>query len=557
MSTFKNLLLLISLGLTLGARAESLATFERKAEMEPKNAKAQFNLGVVAMQNGALDKAEAAMAKTVKLDPSDAEAWELYGNVLLARKKLAPAVEAFETATGLNAKLQESWSGLGRASLVLGQPDDLKRAVRAFEQQAKLDSGNIAVWNNLGVARGRSGDDEGAIKAFEKAGPMGSRNLCPLYSKTGNFKAAEKACELASKIEGPKQGEAYYSLGFAQSRLGKASEARKSYEQALKKDKGLAAAHLTLGFMDYEQGKLDSALGRFQAALKVKGGDYPEAQYNQAVVLGDLGRWEQAADVYRGILKRDSDNEDAKVNLAVVVSSGSEALLNQGKDSYEAGDFGKATTAWNAALKLDPDNDQAKAFLKRVKGKSGGDKISKARSDARKRAANTLRAEDKKVLEQGRKALKEGKFAVAVRALEFYAKRDPKDAKAGADLRMARSRLRQQVDLALQSAGRKMVEEDKAGAKRLIEEALALDPNNARGNQMLKQLTGAKSAQKATAEEVKSLYFKGVDSYLDGKLDEAIATWKKVLALDPEHPDARRSVRQAQLEQEALKARKG
>ncbi len=31
------------------------------------------------------------------------------------------------------------------------------------------------------------------------------------------------------------------------------------------------------------------------AAIKAKQGDYPEAQYNAGVVLGDMGRWEEAA----------------------------------------------------------------------------------------------------------------------------------------------------------------------------------------------------------------------------------------------------------------------
>ena len=55
----------------VSAFAADLASFERKAEMNASDPQAQFNLGVVAYQAKALDKAEAALKKTVALSSKD------------------------------------------------------------------------------------------------------------------------------------------------------------------------------------------------------------------------------------------------------------------------------------------------------------------------------------------------------------------------------------------------------------------------------------------------------------------------------------------------------
>jgi outer membrane protein assembly factor BamD (BamD/ComL family) len=55
--------------------------------------------------------------------------------------------------------------------------------------------------------------------------------------------------------------------------------------------------------------------------------------------------------------------------------------------------------------------------------------------------------------------------------------------------------------------------------------------------------------------EADRLYYEGVEDYVSGDLDTAISTFHQVLKLDPKHKNARVSLKRAQDEANALKAR--
>lgn len=559
MSTFHAVLALnLALAAGLAAGAPDLATFQRRAELAPQDAEAQFNLGLVAYQAKRLDVSRAALAKAVKLAPQDAEAWELYGTVLAASGRDAEAAQALRSAVKLQPKRPKAWMQLGAALAASEDPKSLEAAAEAYEQAAKLEPADGRARLNQGLVWARLGRDAKAREALERAvklkgGEGAQRSLCVLYSRQGDFKRAQAACQAAAQAQG--RAEDWYNLGFAQQRLGQAVQARQSLAQALKADPAHAPSLYNLAFLDFEDGHADKALAGFQAALKARKGDYPEAQYNAAVLLGDLGRHEEAAGLYRELLKKDPKNEDAKANLAAAVAAGAGALIDQGRDAYERGDYAAARKAWQRAEKLDPGNVQAKSLLRTVAAKTAAaDKAAQeARAAARQAVEKRLQAEDARVLKQGLEALDAGKASEAARLLDFYVKKNPGDAKAQAALFRARAQVRQRADELLQAAGRELVAGKRAEARTLARQALDLDPGNARARKLLEQAGQAAAAP--SAEAIRKEYYAGVEQYLAGDLAGAIATWKKVLAQDSAHLDANRSLARAQLELEALRQR--
>ena len=56
------------------------------------------------------------------------------------------------------------------------------------------------------------------------------------------------------------------------------------------------------------------------------------------------------------------------------------------------------------------------------------------------------------------------------------------------------------------------------------------------------------------AEEVKDLYYQGVDQYVNHRNSEAIESWEKVLALEPGHADAATNIKRARIKMAAEKA---
>jgi len=538
--------------------AADLASFERKAEMNASDPQAQFNLGVVAYQAKALDKAEAALKKTVALSSQDAEAWELYGTVLAERKKDAEAVKALGRAVELEPKRLNAWTQLGRLQALMGGKDDLGKAVDAYEHAVKLKPSDARLHLNLGLLFAKQGRDEDALGSLEKAAKMPEgqaayRTLCVLYNKAGTSAKAVAACETAAKVED--KADNWYNLGFAQQRLGKGAEARKAFQKAIKADAAHAPSLYNLAFLDFEAGDAEKAIKGFQAAIAARNSDYPEAEYNAAVLLGDLGRYEEAGQSYRALLKKDPANADAKANLAFVVSTGVGSLMDLGKDSYERGEFEGARKAWERALKLDPGNDQATKLLKQVQGKAQGDKTEQAARQAAKGAVDKkLKAEDEKLLKQGLAAFKAGKHGQAVRLLDYFLKKNKGDKGAQTTLVKARALLRQKVDGLLQEAGRELVAGHRDKAHQLAAQALAEDAGNARARKMMGQ-AGKAEPKAVDAGSVRSLYYAGVEQYLQGDLQGAVNTWKRVLVMDAEHLDAKRSITRAQMELEALKKR--
>jgi tetratricopeptide (TPR) repeat protein len=552
-------ILAVGLACTLGA-APDLAKLERTAEANPKDPQAWFNVGVVAHMTKQLAKSEKALAKSVKLAPKDAEAWELYGTVLLEQKKAEEAQDAFGHALDLDKKRLVAWQGTAQASIALGGEAGWRKAVEAYGQAAKLKPADGRLVLNQGVLLAKLGEDDKAAAVLEKAaglkgGEGASRTLCILYNKAGDAKKAESVCAKASSAEDA-NAETWYNLGFAQQRLGKGDAAKKSFEHALKVDPDHAPSLYNLGFIDYEAGQGEEALKRFRAAIQAKQGNYPEAEYNAGVVLGDLGRWEEAASLYRDLLKKDPSNQDAQANLDFVADSGGRALLDEGRDAYVKGDFDAARKAWQRALKLDPKNSEAASLLETVKAKDEKTKAAAAaRQSVQKDVAKRLKAEDAKVRNQGIAALKAGKAGEAARLLSFYLKKNPSDKEASKALYKARAISRQKIDQLLQDAARLLADGDKAQARKLAKQAADMDPDNSRAQKLLSQ--AGEEGPKAPAEQLRKDYYAGVELYLKGDLTGAVAIWKKVLAADPGHLDSRRSLAQAELELTALKKRKG
>jgi tetratricopeptide (TPR) repeat protein len=59
--------------------------------------------------------------------------------------------------------------------------------------------------------------------------------------------------------------------------------------------------------------------------------------------------------------------------------------------------------------------------------------------------------------------------------------------------------------------------------------------------------------KKATAEEIAALYNKGVNYFSQGKYDEALKTFKQVLALDPNHKGAKDYKKRTETRLKAIK----
>jgi len=93
------------------------------------------------------------------------------------------------------------------------------------------------------------------------------------------------------------------------------ARARVLYSQLLARAPGHADAHVNLGRLLHEEGRLVEAQTHYRAALAARPGD-ATAAYNLAVALGDQGRTADAVHWYEAALRADPGLAEAHYNLA-------------------------------------------------------------------------------------------------------------------------------------------------------------------------------------------------------------------------------------------------
>jgi Tfp pilus assembly protein PilF len=121
-------------------------------------------------------------------------------------------------------------------------------------------------------------------------------NLSALYAHMQRYEeSAVWAQKLIDDPTYPAPWRAYSNLGWAQFRLGRVEQARKSFETALEYDPGFWPAHLNLGILEAEAGRKLEAIENFEKVLANDPGAFAEAEarYRMGelfVSLGNRGR---------------------------------------------------------------------------------------------------------------------------------------------------------------------------------------------------------------------------------------------------------------------------
>jgi tetratricopeptide (TPR) repeat protein len=125
---------------------------------------------------------------------------------------------------------------------------------------------------------------------------------------------ARQAAEEARQAEDPPAGEDWYYLG-CELELCEPEQAVEAYRRAIEQDSTHADAHLNLGRLLHEAGRVREAETHYREALAGRPGD-ATAAYNLGVALEDLGRGAEAEQAYESALAADPGNAEAHFNLS-------------------------------------------------------------------------------------------------------------------------------------------------------------------------------------------------------------------------------------------------
>lgn len=322
-----------------GFQAGKSAVHYRKVlDVQPENAIARFNLGMVCLHGGDAAGAEQELARAAALDPGMADASYQLGLLMLRKKSYHSAVRYLQEARRIEpalptaGPLAEAYGGLGQFFL---DNADFATAKKNFEEALALDPARVQARVQLGRAQRGLGDYTGAVRSFTTA--LSADEALPLRG------------ELAST----------YSLwGDVLEQRGAHEDAAAKYENALHLEPGdyrclrkLAALYRgPLG----RQGK---AIYLYRKALASEDIPVTEAEELRKELAGAMRSGGELVNEYRLLAERNPENATLRYNLAVF--------------HHERNELDAAMEEYKKTIRIDPEHGYAHYNLGLIYQKKG------------------------------------------------------------------------------------------------------------------------------------------------------------------------------------------
>ena len=125
----------------LGDVASAQFSFEKFLQAYPEEPDSVFALGLLAMERGELQKAEALFLTVIKLSPKNkiirAKATARLADVMVERDEWQHAIDGYKEALQRNPDLYEAWYRYGTALKRVGKMDEAELALAHFEEARK------------------------------------------------------------------------------------------------------------------------------------------------------------------------------------------------------------------------------------------------------------------------------------------------------------------------------------------------------------------------------------------------------------------------------------
>src|SRR5437763_396009 len=284
-----------------------LRSFARR--IDPSDAGAHNNLGVLYYQKGLVEDAIAAFTRALELDPK----------MQVAQRNLEIAYHDTGYYDRRVAQLRERlrqvpddrdarWE-LGRAYAILGAHEE---ATAEFEQLLAHRPKDVAAIIQLGLAEKNRGRPEAATDWFQRAVELEPDStvvhfyLGEIYYNRGLNAEALTALERAVQLN-PDNANAHYLMAFVLGDLGRHQDARAASKRAIQLNPPLARAQTNLSLERYNaERKSQERRQRLAPEPQVVEGN-ELAHYNLGLAFRQKGYYNEALREYRLALERGED----------------------------------------------------------------------------------------------------------------------------------------------------------------------------------------------------------------------------------------------------------
>lgn len=400
------------LGLAYDANAmprSALQAFARASQLDRKDPRWPYHQARMELVAGNIPAALKAVEASLALKKDYAPAHHLRGDLLLDSGRAADAEKSYRAMLQIEPKSVAGRVGLARAKM---QSNDNKAAIPILEEILRETPGNAYIFQLLGNALRRVGQEDLAKKALARAtNPVDPRwpdpwrderdiyavgfaaklerasalaqgaqaaegirmleelrathpknaavlaNLGAAYCKAGRIDEGIETLQAAVR-ERPEHSSALINLSQAYESKGRMQEALETANKAVQSHPELVHAHLRKGFVLAKLGRKEEALQSFETARRVDARS-AGTLFWCGVMRAELQRWPEAVVDFEATLAQDPRMPAAHLWLA--------------RARAESGDLRGAREALSVAERQTPPPPELDAFRKRIEELERGD----------------------------------------------------------------------------------------------------------------------------------------------------------------------------------------
>ena len=180
----------------LGASLRSRQNFRRNLEaaaVNPHDADAQYQLGLIYQQRHQQGEAEARFRKAIAIDKEEPDAHHQLGRILACRGRFEEALPLLERATALNdgLALSEVWRDLGWAQFHLNKFTDAEASLAKYTERRSYDPEGLYWYGKTLSAMGRGSEARDAYERTVEAVNTTPRNRIGRVRHWGSKARAE------------------------------------------------------------------------------------------------------------------------------------------------------------------------------------------------------------------------------------------------------------------------------------------------------------------------------------------------------------------------------
>jgi tetratricopeptide (TPR) repeat protein len=305
---------------------DALRSFARR--IDPSDAGAHNNLGVLYYNKGLFEEAAAAFTKALELDPRMQVAQRNLEVAYLNTGYYDKRVAQLRDRLRLRADDRDARWELGRAYALLGQHEE---AVAEFSALLRHHPGDLGALTQLGLAEKARGNLPEAQQWFEESlalDPSSSVthfNLGEILYNQGRHEDALTALQRAIALN-PDNPDAHFLLGFVYGDMGRHDEARASSKRAIQLNPALSRAQTNLSIDQYNAQKYEQLLSeraesttQRRSVRQMQVSDTGQlAHYSLGVAFRQKGYFAEALREYGLALERGEDAFLARQAMAEV-----------------------------------------------------------------------------------------------------------------------------------------------------------------------------------------------------------------------------------------------